>query len=67
MVYLLFVFGTILFEDAQLQDGQGIKWTLVLAAKTAEATLLWLLANDEPIGSVVSRESISKKVETSTL
>lgn len=51
---LLFVLAAILFENAQLQDRQRIKWTLVLAAKAAEATLLWLLADDHPVGSVMS-------------
>ena len=63
MMYLLFVFGAILFENAQLQDGQRIKWTLVLTSQTAETTLLWLLADDQPVGSVALREKVSAKIK----
>ena len=48
---LLFIFGPIFLQDAQLQDRQGIERTLVLAAETAKSALLRLLANDKLVRS----------------
>lgn len=55
---LLFVLAAIILQDAQLQDGQRIQWSLVFAAKAAETPLLWLLANDQLINAATKRSKM---------
>lgn len=58
-INLLFVLCAILSQNAQLEDRQRIQGPLVFAAKTAQASLLRLLADDELVGSTIMEGATS--------
>lgn len=56
-MYSLFIFGPVLLQDTQLQDGQRIQRSLIFAAQSTQTSLLWLLADDQLVRSAMMNEA----------